>query len=151
MTTEAEERARVVAVAKTWLGTPYHHAARVKAAGIDCLTLLAEVYHEAAIIPYVDVPYYPGDWHLHHDVERYIGGVLTYAKEIKGPPLPGDIAVWKIGRAFSHGAIVMAWPQIIHAHARSICVMEDAFGTLWLKEIGRNRPRPVRFFSYWGQ
>jgi cell wall-associated NlpC family hydrolase len=36
-------RAAVVREAESWIGTPFHHAARVKGAGIDCLMLLAEV------------------------------------------------------------------------------------------------------------
>ena len=30
-------RAAVVTEAKTWIGTPFHHAARVRGAGVDCL------------------------------------------------------------------------------------------------------------------
>ncbi|WP_436904878.1 hypothetical protein [Acinetobacter johnsonii] len=30
--------------ALTWLGTPYHHQGRVKDVGVDCGTLLCEVY-----------------------------------------------------------------------------------------------------------
>ena len=62
---ETEQRQRVVDVARTWLGTPYHSAARVKGVGVDCLTVLAEVYHEAGIIGHVDIPYYPNDFMLH--------------------------------------------------------------------------------------
>jgi cell wall-associated NlpC family hydrolase len=29
-------RAAVVAEARSWLGTPFHHQGRVKAAGVDC-------------------------------------------------------------------------------------------------------------------
>lgn len=35
---------QAVAEAITWLGTPYHHQGRVKGVGVDCGTLLCEVY-----------------------------------------------------------------------------------------------------------
>src|ERR1700733_1848357 len=111
-----EQRQRVVSVARSWLGTPYHTGGRVKGnqGGIDCLTLLAEVFAEAGLVDRVPIPYYPHDWHLHRDTERYLEGLLKYTHEIAGPPLPGDITLWKFGRCFSHGAVVTSWPQVIH-------------------------------------
>ena len=37
---EIEERERLIAEAKEWLGTPYHTAGRIKGAGCDCGTFL---------------------------------------------------------------------------------------------------------------
>jgi cell wall-associated NlpC family hydrolase len=152
---EVEERARVVAVARQWLRTPYRHASRVKGSGADCLTLLAEVFSEAGLISRPVIPYYPHDWHLHRDAERYTAGLLQYTHEITGPPLPGDIALWKFGRCFSHGAIVVEWPVIIHAYVGRACTIENADAAVWLSHIGENtgdrgKPRPRRFFSIWG-
>lgn len=154
---EADERQRVVDVARSWLGTPYHTGGRVKGpnGGIDCLTLLAEVYQEAGLVERIDIPYYPHDWHLHKSIERYLDGLLKYTREIEGPPQPGDIALWKFGRCFSHGAIVVQWPQVLHAYVGSSCRYENADTAQWLKHIGegseRGKARPVRFFSIWGK
>lgn len=153
---EREERERVVAAAKTWLGTPYHHRGRVKGAGIDCLTILAETFAEAGLIPPAHIPYYPKDWHLHRDAERYLDGLFQYAAEIEGPPLPGDIVLWRFGRCYSHGAIVVEWPMVIHAAAGRCVVLEDAEKATWLTHIGENtdeqgKQRPRRYFSFWGQ
>ena len=68
-------RTQVVAEAETWLRTPYHHMGRVKGAGTDCLMLLAEVFESAGVISRVEVPFYPPDWHLHRDAERYLDGL----------------------------------------------------------------------------
>lgn len=120
-------RARVVAAAETWLGTPYHHAGRVRGAGVDCLMLLAEVYAAAGIIaPVTAVPHYPPDWFQHRDEERYLAGLTAHAREISGPPRAGDAAVFCFGRTFSHGAIVTAWPRLIHAFVRTGVVRGDA-------------------------
>ena len=78
-------RAAVVTEAKTWIGTPFHHAARVKGAGVDCLMLLAEVYERAGVTAgRINPPFYVPDWHLHRDAERYMEGLLRYARPVDG-------------------------------------------------------------------
>lgn len=133
-------RARVVAEAETWLRTPYHHMGRVKGGGTDCLMLLAEVFESAGVTSRVNIPFYPPDWHLHRDAERYLDGLMRYASEITGPPQSGDIALFKFGRCFAHGAIVASWPRLIHAWWNAGVVYADADQP---PLIGR----PVRFFD----
>ena len=133
-------RTQVVAEAETWLRTPYHHMGRVKGAGTDCLMLLAEVFALAGVISRVEVPFYPSDWHLHRDAERYLDGLMRYASEIAGPPQPGDIALFKFGRCFAHGAIVVCWPRLIHAWWNSGVAYADADQPPLVN-------RPVRFFD----
>ena len=134
------QRQRVVAEAETWLRTPYHHMGRIKGGGTDCLMLLAEVYEAAGVIRHVDVPFYPPDWNLHRDTERYLRGLMRYARGIGGPPQGGDVAVFKFGRCFAHGAIVISWPRLIHAWCDAGVVFADG-GQPPL--IGRQ----VRFFD----
>ena len=153
---EAIERDKVVKIAKSWLGTPYHHMARVKGVGVDCLTLLAEVFHEAGLVPTVPVEFYPKDWMHHRDNERYLEGLLKYTREIEPDPRPGDIVLWKIGRCFSHGAIVVQWPIVIHACAGLHVMLEDISKSQSLNFIGENttdrgKPRLKKYFSYWGR
>lgn len=133
-------RSRVIVEAETWLQTPYHHMGRVRGGGTDCLMLLAEVFEAAGVIPHVEVAFYPPDWHLHRDAERYLRGLMRYACEIPGPPEAGDVALFKFGRCFAHGAIVVAWPRLIHAWWSAGVVYGDA-GQPPLKG------RAVRFFD----
>ncbi len=137
-------REAVIAEALTWIGTPFHHAARVKGAGVDCLMLLAEVYERAGAAPHVEPPFYVPDWHLHRDAERYMEGLIGYARPIYGPPLPGDIALFRFGRTFSHGAIVVEWPRLVHAYWAIGVVWGDAM-------LHPLKDRPVRFFSPFSQ
>jgi cell wall-associated NlpC family hydrolase len=134
------QRSLVVAEAETWLRTPYHHMGRVKGAGTDCLMLLAEVYEAAGVVAHVDVPFYPPDWNLHREAERYLEGLMSFAREIDGPPKRGDVAIFKFGRCFAHGVIVVCWPRLIHAWCDAGVVYADA-----------DQPplivRPVRFFD----
>ena len=136
----AKRRKAVVAEAASWIGTPFHHAARVKGQGVDCLMLLAEVYERAGVVSRIEPPFYVPDWHLHREAERYMEGLLEHARTIDGPPLSGDIALFRFGRTFSHGAIVTDWPRLIHAYWALGVVWGDA--TLYPL-----KGREVRFFS----
>src|SRR5215470_9319260 len=97
------QRQRVLAEAETWLRTPYHHMGRIKDGGTDCLMLLVEVYEATGVIGHLKVPFYPPDWNLHRDAERYLRGLMQYAREV--PPIevpgsgpgtrPGNVAVFR--------------------------------------------------------
>jgi NlpC/P60 family putative phage cell wall peptidase len=132
-------RATVLAEARSWLGTPYHHMGRIRGAGTDCLMLLVEVYSASGIIPPVSIPFYPPDWHLHRGTERYLDGVMQYASEVAKAE-PGDVALFKFGRCFAHGAIVVKWPRLIHAWHNAGVVYGDAIQAPLA-------PRAVRFFN----
>jgi cell wall-associated NlpC family hydrolase len=153
VTLEAEQRSRVVRAARSFVGTPYHPHGRKKGVGVDCLTLLAEVYTEAGLIESPKIPHYAPDFFKHKGTELYLNGVLQYTREVEVAK-PGDIALWKYGRCFSHGAIVVDWPHIIHAHVGRSCMLESIDAAVWLKYIGENTPgrgalRPMKLLSFW--
>ena len=142
-------REDVLTEVQDWLGTPYHHAARVKGAGVDCLMLLLEVYGRAGVFERMGVdtasiaiPRYSRDIMLHRNEETYLEGVRRYAVET-GQPDTGNIALWKFGRIYSHAAIITGWPAIIHAYApeKMVVIGNAAMGAL--------AGRPVRFFDPW--
>ena len=120
-----EKRNKLVEEAKSWIGTPFHHEARVKGAGVDCGMLLLEVFEHAGLIPHIDVKHYPRDFMMHRKEEWYLAIVSTHTRELNGGPyLPGDVILFKHGRVFSHGGIITEWPIIIHASAQDRCVCE---------------------------
>lgn len=155
MADETAERARVVVAAKTWTGTPYHHRAMIKGVGVDCATLLLAVYTEAGIIQPVGLPDYSPQWHLHRDEDKYIDFIRQFAYEVDRVPLPGDVVVWKFHRCFSHGAIVVGWPRIIHAFIGRGCYEDDAeanqiLTTVTERTADQGKPRPMKVLSRWG-
>ncbi len=131
-----DKREAIVAEARSWLGTPYHHRGRVKGEGCDCAQLVAVSYAAAGVIPYVEPSIYPKDWHLHRSEERYIGEVEKFLVRVDDDERSiidrpsdfqaqsGDVLMFRLGRVFSHSAIVTEWPFIIHASAPSIVVEE---------------------------
>jgi cell wall-associated NlpC family hydrolase len=138
-------RQRVLDEAESWLHTPYHPHGRVKGAGCDCLTFLAEVYEQAGIISHVDLPFYRPDRMLHSHEELYLEGVLEHGREVETPE-PGDVVLYKWGRIFAHAGIVFDWPRILHANA--------PYGVMWAKGTEaalaydrRGQPRPIKFVT----
>jgi cell wall-associated NlpC family hydrolase len=110
-----QQRDAVLIEATSWIGTPYHHEAFVKGAGVDCAFFLICCYHAAGVIPWIDPRPYPRDWHFHRDAERYLGWVERYCDQVEVPE-PGDLVVFQYGRTFSHGAIVVKWPLMLHSY-----------------------------------
>lgn len=139
MTTEAEYRAAIVAEARTWLGTPYHHLADLKGVGADCAMLLVRVYQAVGVVPVFDPRPYAPEWFLHRDEERYLAGMEKYSHRIEhGAAQPGDLLVYRFGRTASHGAIVVSDDLILHAYRPHRCV-----------ELHERRALLERFDSAW--
>lgn len=137
-----EKRQEVIRVAKTWLGTPYHHVAKVKHAGADCAMFPLAVYQECGVLPAdFDPPAYSMQWHLHHSEEIYLQTIAPFTREKSGAPLPADFVVFKFGRAFSHGAIVINWPLIIHSYIPHGVLLGNAL------QDGELIGREIKFFE----
>jgi cell wall-associated NlpC family hydrolase len=110
-------RAAIVAEARSWLHTPYHHHGRIKGAGVDCAMLLAEVFEAVQLVPHVDAGVYPHDWHLHRSEERFLGWLERCGARETGTPDVGDVALFRYGRAYSHGAILTRRSDMAMVHA----------------------------------
>lgn len=147
-----DQRAAFIAESLKFIGTPYRHRGTIKGAGVDCLTLIVCSGQNAGILGNIDLPPYSREFNLHRDDETYLNGLLGHTHEVVVPE-PGDIALWKFGRCFSHAAIVLKWPEVIHAHVDHGVVLEDALASRWLAQIGEGsdpaKARPLKFLSYW--
>ncbi len=115
-------------MARSWLGTPYLLGARVKNAGCDCGTLLAEYAIECGLCTresLEDIGLYTHDWFCNTSEERYLFRLMRHArKALEGvcrgsssEARPGCLVLFKTVRSplYNHGGIVVNWPQIIHA------------------------------------
>ena len=135
----------MVAAARTWIGTPYHHAADIKGVGVDCAMILVRVFCDLGLVEPFDPRPYTRDWFVHRDEERYMGHLLDRAREVEDP-LPGDVMLFRIGRCFAHGGIVSGIDplRLVHAFAPARCVVEDE-----LARAGEIASKPRKCFSYW--
>ena len=126
----ASHRARVVAVARAWIGTPYHSCADIRGVGVDCGMLLVRVFCDLGLCAPFDPRPYASDWHLHRGEERYLGFVFDRCHE-RETARPGDVAVFRYGRCYAHGAIVTGLDPltIVHAYSPAGCVLEEVLAT----------------------
>ena len=144
---EALQRAEVVRIALEWERCPYVHQGRIKGQAADC-TFFAKVYEEAGLLEPVDIPPYSAQAHLNRQGSMYLPIVERHAKReiTEAEANPGDVVMYFLGRAWSHGAVIIepGWPAIIHADLGAKHVIR-ADGD---KGVFLNAPR--RFFSWWG-
>ena len=148
--TADELRQRVLAEAESWVGTRFHHMARVKGAGVDCGQLLLAVYENCGCMPHVNPGYYPPDFHRHNDLEWYAGILLEHCVEISNYNLmPADIVLFKMkdAKVFSHGGIIVDYPWIIHAAFAQKRVTKAMADNGWLRALNRRYFRPKAFLE----
>ncbi|AZE67309.1 CHAP domain-containing protein [Pseudomonas synxantha] len=136
---ELLQRDAVLAEARRWLKTPYAHRQHLVGVGVDCAWLLIEVFHSAGLMPWIDPGAYAQDWHLHRSRELYLGWLDEYGHEIETPQ-PGDVAIWKFGRTYSHGAVVVDEHRVIHSYRDVGVEVAD------MREE-RLASRPVRYYT----
>ena len=140
---EAAQRASVVAEARCFIGTPYHHMGRIKGVGVDCATIIAEVYHACGLVPPQEIGYYSTQFNHHSTDETYMQCVLRHAHEVERPN-PGDMVLWRFKNVFGHGAIVTDWPRVVHAVEGAGVIEDDISNCPRLGDARR-----MKFFSLW--
>lgn len=110
-----KSRLTVVEEARKWVGTPYHPGASVIGAGIDCATLLYEVYSACKMIPpTLPIPKYsPSLAGMAKGERLYTNFIKQLCDPITISDIDiGDIVVYKVmlGRTktivLTHGAII---------------------------------------------
>ena len=130
-------REQIIAKAREWLGTPYHHQQSLKGVGVDCLGLVAAVaieldiggkYSKDSFIPYMRYSRNPNPNHMRKAMHQFLIPVEV--------PQIGDIA-WIETRENipSHLGIMTSPKTIIHADAFSGKVIES--------------PLPPRRHTWW--
>jgi len=140
----ADRRAALVAIARSWIGTPYRLGARLKGVGCDCATFLGSVLvesgeaSESAI--YGGLGVYHLDWCCHTREQRYMVRLLRHAeKAMEGVAYrstridPGNLLLVRVGvsRVYNHGGIVLAWPLIAHAVAPVVSEADATRHPMW--------------------
>lgn len=146
-------RRAVVREAETWLHTPYHLGGRVKGAGCDCYTFIAETMIACNMIVSEHLPIYAGDWWAHISDEQYLRRLMRYAtKTFEGVGYgstnvkPGNVlAVRAAGtesRVFNHGAIVTTWPKAIHSVDAGVEEFDVTSHHMWAYQ-------PLKVFDPW--
>lgn len=135
---------RVVAEARSWIGTPYVHQASTKGAGTDCLGLLRGVWRAVIGAEPEAVPPYTRDWAEPAGDEVLARAALRHLCPAGATPAPGDVLLFRMrdrGIAKHLGILAEAGAQPTFVHAYSgHGVIENALGVPWRRRIvGRFR------------
>ena len=133
---------RIVAAARGWIGTRFHHQGRSRN-GVDCLGLLVGVARElelqstqGALLVKSDVQDY-GHIPDGKKLRATLGGLM---QEVQGDAMQaGDVLLMRFEREPQHLAIVSDHPQgglgIIHAYAAARKVVEQRLDALWKSRV----------------
>ncbi|MDZ7629686.1 MAG: NlpC/P60 family protein [Parvularculaceae bacterium] len=132
-------RARVVAVARGWLGTPYVHQASARGQGTDCLGLIRGVYAELhGQEPEAPPPYTP-DWNETRSAEEpLLSAARRHLAEAVacGRVKPAQVLIFRVvttGPA-KHCGIAAGEDHFIHAYAGRT-VVESWLSRWWVERI----------------
>jgi NlpC/P60 family putative phage cell wall peptidase len=130
-------RPDIVALARTWLGTPYHHQASAKGVGTDCIGLVRGIWRELYGREAEAAPAYTRDWAEASGRETLLEAARRHLIEIApSQAAPGDVLVFRYrGAAVAKHAGVLATPDtIIHA-MEGAPVCEVALSPWWRRRI----------------
>lgn len=129
-------RNRIIAAARSWLGTPYLHQASLKHVGCDCLGLLRGVWREVEGAEPERPPPYAPDWAEALKDERMLLAAARHLIPVAGEPLPGDVLFfrWRDHLPAKHCAILTTPAAMIHAHDGA-CVAEVPFAPWWRRHL----------------
>src|SRR5262245_14718544 len=104
-------RTTVISLARTWLGTPYHHQASLKGVGCDCIGLVRGIWRElyGAEAEARALPAYTRDWAEAQGRETLLEAARRHLVEIPHfTAQAGDVLVfrWRRGSLAKHCAVL---------------------------------------------
>ncbi len=111
-------RADIVRVARTWLGTPYHHQASVKGIGADCLGLVRGVWRELYGRDAEAPPPYTRDWAEASGRETLLAAAGRHLAPVApADARPGDVLVFRlrVATVAKHAGLLASTTTMIHA------------------------------------
>jgi NlpC/P60 family putative phage cell wall peptidase len=130
-------RLTVVAIARAWLGTPYHHQASLKGVGTDCIGLVRGIWRELYGQEPQPLPAYTRDWAEAMGRETLLESARRHLVEIPAAEAqPGDVLIfrWRRTAPAKHCAILSTAAAMIHA-LEGAPVSEVAFSPWWRRHV----------------
>jgi NlpC/P60 family putative phage cell wall peptidase len=130
-------RARLIAEARDWIGTPYLHRASCKGHGADCLGLVRGVWRAVLGTEPQDLPPYAPDWAQASRTEQMLEAA---GRHLRAVPMeaaaPGDVLLfrWRAHLPAKHAAILVSADRMVHAHDGA-AVAEVFFAPWWQRHL----------------
>lgn len=133
------QSSKIVQIARSWIGTPYHHQASLKGVGCDCFGLVRGVWRELydSSEP-EDVPAYSRDWAEATGEETMMEAARRHMIEVKlHEARAGDVMIFRFRDFYvaKHSVILTVDNKMIHATEGSP-VCEVHLSSWWLRHAG---------------
>ncbi len=127
----------IVALARRWIGTPYHHQASVCGVGCDCLGLVRGVYRDATGRDPESPPAYSRDWAEARGLETMLDAAARHLTLVPiGHARPGHVLIFRLraDTVAKHAAILATDTTMIHAiEGADAC--EVSFSPWWRRRL----------------
>lgn len=138
---------RVVALAESWIGTPYRHQGATKGVGCDCIGLIRGIWRELYGGEPEAVPAYAPDWAERSGEDR----LMDAAARLFGKAVPvreaepGDLLLfrWRPDCAAKHAGILAGPRHFIHAYEQA-AVTRSVLVPSWRRKIAAVHRFPAR-------
>ena len=115
----------VLSEARSWLGTPWHHSARLKGHGVDCVNFLAAIVEPVGVN--IEVPRFYGRT---PDSDEILVGMREFCTELPldTPLREGLFLAFRYVGVVHHVAMATSENTIIHASLLDKRVVEEPIG-----------------------
>ena len=130
-------RDAIVAAARAWLGTPYHHQASVRGVGADCLGLVRGVWRDVYGVDAELPPAYSRDWAEATGEETLLGAASRHLARIDAREArAGDVLIFRLrpGLIAKHTGIFATPDSFIHA-MEGAPACEVPIGIWWRRRV----------------
>lgn len=125
-------REQIVAEARRWLGTRWHHQASLRGVGTDCIGLIVGVARALGIkeAAQFDACDWIAGYGREPDPEMLRRACSVFLVPCR-TPCPGDILLLRFLGEPQHFALVSAPDYMIHAYAQARRVVENRIDDVW--------------------
>ncbi len=135
MNVSSPQNQQVVTLARSWLGTPYHHQASQKGVGCDCLGLVRGVWRELYGREIIKAPPYSRDWGETNKTEPLLNAAQKFLCSVDLETVqPGHVLLFRMqpNSAAKHLGIITKPHYMVHA-MEGVVVSEVFLGKWWLR------------------
>jgi cell wall-associated NlpC family hydrolase len=139
---------QIVAQARTWLGTKYHHQGRLKKSerglgGVDCIGLVIGVIDELGIQDGAGNSLTKADesnYSMYPEQGRLVGSIKKHLREVPRDKMRiGDVILFKTFKDPQHVGFLSDYPAagfgLIHCNSSAGKVVEQPLSEVWQKMI----------------
>jgi NlpC/P60 family putative phage cell wall peptidase len=129
---------RIVAVAESWIGTPYRHQGATRGIGCDCIGLIRGIWRELYGVELEPVAPYARDWAERGGEDRLLdAGIRLFGPALGlGQMQSGDLLLfrWRSDTMVKHAGIFVGPSYFIHAYEQ-VAVTRSVLVPSWRRKI----------------